>query len=110
MNRTKLSYITISGYKSISYSHPFKLDIRDIHILLGANGAGKSTMISFFKMLGAMMKGNFQRYIAMYGTNQKFLYYGPKITPVIDAAICFENDSIFADYRFRLSRAVPDRL
>jgi predicted ATPase len=110
MNRTKLSYIAVRGYKSISYDKPFKLDIHDINILLGANGAGKSNMISFFKMLGAMMKGNFQRYIAISGTNQKFLYYGPKRTPVIDADICFENESMFADYKFRLANAVPERL
>ena len=57
----KLTRITIQGYKSVSFNCPMTLELGDINILLGANGAGKSNIISFFKMLGFMMNGSLQR-------------------------------------------------
>jgi len=110
IHNNKLKQIIIKGYKSISFDQPLTLDIGDINILLGANGAGKSNIISFFKMLGFMMSGSLQRYIAMSGTNQKFLYYGPKKTPTLDASILFECKSCYDTYNFSLTSAVPDRL
>lgn len=110
MNKNKLSQIVIRGFKSIAFDKPITLRIGDINILLGANGAGKSNIISFFKMLGFMMSGSFQRYIAMSGTNQFFLYYGSKKTPTLDASISFESDTSSDIYRFSLTSAVPDRL
>ena len=44
----KLREVIIRGYKSIAYEYPVKLSLGDISILLGANGAGKSNIISFF--------------------------------------------------------------
>ena len=74
----RLKSIKIQGFKSIPFQHPLELMFGDINILPGANGAGKSNIISFFKMLGFMMSGSLQRFIAESGTNQKFLYYGAK--------------------------------
>ena len=106
----KLAKITIRGYKSISYDRPITLEIGDINILLGANGAGKSNIISFFKMVGYMMNGSLQRFIAQSGTNQKFLYYGPKKTPTLSAEIRFNGINSYDSYRFYLTNAVPNRL
>ncbi len=47
--KNKLTQVVIRGYKSISFEKPVTLDIKDITVLLGANGAGKSNIISFFK-------------------------------------------------------------
>lgn len=109
-NSQRLEYIKIKGFKSIPYQHPLKLEFGDINILLGANGAGKSNIISFFKMLGYMMDGNLQRFIAEAGTNQKFLYYGPKKTPEISASICVGSASGVEIFHFSLVNAIPDRL
>ena len=106
----RLKSIEIQGFKSIPFQHPLKLEFGDINILLGANGAGKSNIISFFKMLGFMMSGNLQRFIAEYGTNQKFLYYGAKKTPTMCATLRFEAQSFYDVYSFSLTKAVPDRL
>ena len=110
MKKQKLTQIVIQGYRSISFDNPIKLDIGNINILLGANGAGKSNIISFFKMLGYMMSGSLQQYIAQSGTNQKFLYYGSKKTPTLCAAIRFDDDVSYDIYRFSLTSAVSDRL
>ena len=106
----KLTRITIKGFKSISYDKPIDLEIGDINIMLGANGAGKSNIISFFKMVGYMMTGSLQQFIAKSGTNQKFLYYGAKKTPTLSAEIRFDGNNSYDIYRFYLTNAVPNRL
>ncbi len=108
--RKKLSNITISGYKSISADSPLTLTLGNVNLLLGANGAGKSNIVSFFKMLGFMMSGSLQMYIAQAGTNQKFLHYGSKKTPCINAAIEFGDGEKYDIYKFCLTHAVPNRL
>lgn len=109
-NSKRLKSIKIQGFKSIPFQHPLELMFGDINILLGANGAGKSNIISFFKMLGFMMSGSLQRFIAEAGTNQKFLYYGSKKTPTMSASLSFESPSFYDTYSFSLTAAVPDRL
>lgn len=107
----RLTSLEIRGFKSISYNNPMTLHFGDVNILLGANGAGKSNIVSFFKMLGFMMTGKFQQYIAQNGTSQMFLHYGAKKTPTISATLRFDSrQNSFDVYSFCLSNAVPDRL
>lgn len=112
MNRKdlRLRELEIRGYRSIPFQHPLKLTFGDINILLGANGAGKSNIISFFKMLGYMMSGALQRHIAEEGTNQQFLYYGSKKTPTMCASLSFKDNKACDTYSFSLTSAVPNRL
>lgn len=109
-NSYKLTQIEIRGFKSVSSAMPLRLDLGDINILLGANGAGKSNVISFFKMLGYMMSGSLQMYVAQAGTNQTFLHYGAKVTPCITASLRFESNDRYDLYNFSLTHAVPNRL
>jgi predicted ATPase len=46
----KLKTVTLRGYKSISVLEDFEL--RNLNVLIGANGAGKSNFIGIFKLLG----------------------------------------------------------
>jgi predicted ATPase len=41
-----ISHIKLSGFKSIKSA---ELDFNDLNILIGANGSGKSNLISLFK-------------------------------------------------------------
>ncbi|KKK90144.1 hypothetical protein LCGC14_2725990 [marine sediment metagenome] len=50
---TKLTHITLSGYKSIEQ---MSLELRSLNVLIGPNGAGKSNFVSFFKLLNAMVR------------------------------------------------------
>lgn len=106
----KLSRLEIRGFKSIAYDTPLKLQFGDVNILLGANGAGKSNIISFFKMLSYMTTGAFQQYIAQYGTSEFFLYYGAKKTPALSATLRFDGSDCYDIYSFCLANAVPNRL
>ena len=106
MDTAKLTKIIIKGYKSISSASPITLDLNGIDVLLGANGAGKSNIISFFQMLVNMMKGGFQKYVAESGSNKFFLHYGAKQTSEINAELWFGN----LKYSFALANAVNERL
>lgn len=109
-DKLKLSRIEISGYKSISSAFPLRLHFGDVNILLGANGAGKSNIVSFFKMLSYMMSGSFQKYVAQSGTNQTFLHYGSKVTSAIRAEVEFGNETSRDIYKFSLTHAASNRL
>lgn len=109
-NITQLKKVTISGYKSISGQNPVGIELGNINILLGANGSGKSNIISFFKMLNFMMSGSFQMFVEKAGTSQVFLHYGAKYTDVIKGELCFESKTHIDQYKFELTHATPDRL
>lgn len=107
----KLKELKIKGFKSIAFDKPLTIKFNDITILLGANGAGKSNIISFFKMLGYMTTEKLQAFIAQAGSSQLFLHYGIKKTPTLDAKIRFEKTSnCYDSYHFTLTHAVPNRL
>lgn len=108
--RKKLSKVTIGGYKSISYDKPITLQLNDVNILLGANGAGKSNIISFFRMLGYMMSKSFGVYVERSGTANSLLHYGSKKTPVMFGTLEFNDNKSIDSYHFSLSNAAPDRL
>lgn len=67
----KLTSITLRGYKSIRSLDDF--EIRPINVLIGANGSGKSNLISFFRMLSWMLEGrNLQTHVAEIGELPQF--------------------------------------
>lgn len=105
MNR--LQKITLSGFKSIK---TMDIDLRFLNILIGSNGAGKSNLISFFKMLNEMMAGRFQQYIGMAGRAQSLLHFGPRVTSQIEAKLEFELENGTDTYHLRLSHAAGDTL
>ena len=110
-NKTKLKKVVIKGYKSVAFNNPVTLSLGSVNILLGANGAGKSNIISFFKMLSYMMSKSFARYVEMAGTANSLLHYGAKQTPFLEGNLTFTDDKNSIDtYQFTLTSAAPDRL
>jgi len=59
-----LTYLDIKGFKSIESQ---SITFGKINVLIGANGAGKSNLFSFFRMLASMASGNLQEYIRRAG-------------------------------------------
>ncbi|EAJ6588758.1 DUF2813 domain-containing protein, partial [Campylobacter coli] len=89
-----LNNITIKGYKSIKDLSEFEL--KNLNILIGANGAGKSNFISVFKMLNALFNKNLQFYTQDKGPDS-FLYFGRKKT-----------EKLHFDFVFNLNRYKVD--
>jgi predicted ATPase len=100
-----LDRLTIKGFKSIQSLENFKL--RNLNVLIGGNGAGKSNFIDFFRLLRAMMelplpelnRANLKAYITDGGGSDDFLFNGPKITKQIEIVTYFGHNG----YRFKLA-------
>jgi predicted ATPase len=105
----KLTNINLKGYKSIDLNGQ-DIPIGDITILLGANGSGKSNLISFFKMLNYIMTGALQKYIGDSGFADSLLYYGSKKTSRLVADVTFSDSKSKDNYVFSLSHAAGDTL
>lgn len=110
MEKSFLTEIEISGYKSFNSDAPQKITLSQINIIIGANGAGKSNFISFFTMLNYMMTGQFQLFVAQNGFASAMMYLGPKQTPVMYGKLSFTNKAFENDYIFSLSRSINDTL
>ncbi len=103
----KLQRVILNGFKSIK---SMDLELRPLNVLIGANGAGKSNLVSFFKMLNEMMAGRLQQYIGASGRAQSLLHFGPKMTPQMEARLEFEVDNGLDTYDLRLFHAAGDTL
>lgn len=80
--------IELEGYKSIK-----KIDLKlsTINILIGANGSGKSNLLSFFTLLKHIYHRNLQEFTALSGGPDNLLYMGSKITNSIKSKIHFSS-------------------
>jgi len=105
----KLREIRLKGYKSIDGEAGQTIPLGDVTVLLGANGSGKSNLVSFFKMLNYMTTGALQQYVGKQGVS-RLLFYGPKRTESISFILGFESDSAHDTYEVKLSYGLPDRL
>jgi predicted ATPase len=79
--------ITLKGFKSIRELEDFPL--RNLNILIGANGAGKSNFIDFFRLLRAIVDGNLRRFVKEHAGADGFFFMGPKFTQRISARLEF---------------------
>lgn len=91
-----LDKLTIRGFKSILDLTDFEL--KNLNIIVGANGAGKSNLIAFFRMLRAFIDGNLQRFVNDNGGAGDLLYNGRKHTAEMFFQMRFGDHG----YRFTL--------
>ena len=103
---SKLNSITIRGYRSIKEA---TVELRPLNVLIGANGAGKSNLISFFKLMNELMAERLQQHVASTGHAATNLHFGPRVTPQLAAELRFETDTGDVDtYTMRLFHAAGD--
>ena len=77
MIETTLRSLSLSGYRS--YNNDLdqnKIELKDVNIIIGANGAGKSNLISFLEMVSYMMTRGLRNYVAKQGGAKSLLHYG----------------------------------
>jgi predicted ATPase len=100
----KLKQITIQGFKSFDQEGA-TIRFGDVTVLLGANGVGKSNVVSFLKMLYFMASESFQTYVAEEGFSDSILHYGQKVTDHINCRIEFEENNIVGSFEQKLYAA-----
>ena len=109
MDPLELKRIDLKGFKSFD-AEGRTIELPSIAVMLGANGAGKSNLVSLFKMLNVMTTGALQQYVAEQGFADSLLYFGAKVTSEISVGLRFENENATDIYEFGLSRDATDRL
>ncbi len=103
---TRLSKIKIDGFRSIKHA---EIECAPLTVLIGANGAGKSNLIDFFRMLNYMQSRGFQQpYLTDRGPASHVLHFGPKTTQVIQGELEFVTDRGSNFYRFSLAHVRQD--
>jgi len=84
-NQEQLSKIVVKGFKSIKEC---ELDLKNINVLIGANGAGKSNFISVFEMLQKVLAEDLSAYALKKGIDP-LLYNGKETTDSISVEFHF---------------------
>jgi predicted ATPase len=97
--------LTIEGYKSIRKLEAFEL--RSLNILVGANGAGKSNFVGFFRLLRELIEQRLQLALqTTEGGADACLFMGPKVTQRFSARLSFGRNG----YDFALMPTTDNRL
>jgi predicted ATPase len=106
-----LKSLTIKGFKSIRDLEDFEL--RDLNVIVGGNGAGKSNFVSFFKLLNFFVKGYLNSFVVDNGGAGDILFNGRKATSEMEFVTKFgergfrfklvptPNDSFSVEYEAR---------
>jgi predicted ATPase len=102
-----ITNIEVKGFKSF---RDISIPLGPINVLIGANGSGKSNLISLFRMLNYMIEGRLQEYIGRVGGANSLLYYGGKTTSGIEIKLAFSVTGREEEYHSRLAEANPDTL
>lgn len=82
-----IEQVTINNFKSIRH---LEFDLKPLNILIGANGAGKSNFLSFFKLVYSTVGTKFWEYNREYNQNiDSLLYFGRKRSSEMKGEIRF---------------------
>lgn len=93
---SRLDRLTIRGFKSIRALEDFEL--RNLNVLIGANGAGKSNFISLFQMLAQLSEKRLQLFVGQQDGPDALLFGGRKRTQQLEAKFVFDENG----YEFAL--------
>lgn len=96
-----LNKIKIENFKSI---RKVDLELKNINILIGANGAGKSNFIQFLELLHSIGAYNLQYYVAKKGGANDLLHFGRKHSDSIKGEFEFDKNA----YKMELTAADKD--
>ena len=99
---SSIDRLNIKGFKSINELNNFEL--RNLNVFIGANGAGKTNMIHFFRLLRSIIHGNLSEYVRKNGGAGALLYNGRKTTD----EMFFETYFGDRGYRFKLLPTTRD--
>ncbi len=103
MNPNQLSRIVLKGFKSI---RDCDLELKELNVLIGANGSGKSNFIAFFQLIQQILLSKLQLYVSKEGGADSLLHFGRKKTQQISAELYFGDNG----YKFNLEPTKDNRM
>ena len=88
----RIKSITVSGYRSFASEAPCEMSLGDVTVMIGMNGAGKSNIVSVFRLLQEYpdWNGVLKELSRQDGASQ--FYMGPKRTPSAQIDFRVESD------------------
>lgn len=89
-----LETVQVKGFLSIREA---EIPFRALNVLIGANGSGKSNLITLFQMLNRMAVGELKNYILKAGGANTLLHYGRKQTDRMKIRIQFKRKNELAN-------------
>ena len=102
-NSNQLSQVVMHGYKSIAECD---IALGRLNVLIGANGAGKSNFIGFFRLIQRILNSQLQLTVGDMGGPDALLHFGRKTTEKMSAELYFGNNG----YRFTLRPTQDNRM
>ncbi|MDY4350242.1 AAA family ATPase [Pectobacterium brasiliense] len=102
-SNSQISRIAIERYKSIAACD---VEMRTLNILIGANGAGKSNFIGFFRLVTNLLAQRLQLFVGKSGGPDALLHFGRKNSPYLAGEICFTE----TNYHFSLEPTNDNRM
>jgi predicted ATPase len=99
----QLSRLVLRGYKSIAECD---LVMGKLNVLIGANGAGKSNLIGFFRLINKILDQQLQATVGQAGGPDAMLHFGRKKTEELQAELYFGSNG----YKFKLKPTQDNRL
>jgi predicted ATPase len=81
-----LDRLEIHGYKSI---RSIDVSLKQLNVLVGANGSGKSNLVQVFDFLGYLVRAELQIGVRRAGGAGALLHHGRKRTPEIAVSLSF---------------------
>lgn len=99
----QLSRLILRGYKSIA---DCDIELGKLNVLIGANGAGKSNFIGFFRLINRILDQQLQTAVGTAGGPDALLRFGRKKTEELCAELYFGNNG----YKFKLKPTQDNRM
>ena len=99
-----IKQVKIRNFKSIIKAD---VELRDINILIGSNGVGKSNFIAFFELLSKIYQQRLAEFVIERGGADKLLHNGSKESKSIAGLFNFNDTNAFF---FSLKPAASDTL
>lgn len=102
-----ITRIQVQGFRSLK---SIDLEPGRITVLIGANGSGKSNLLSVLRMVPLMRTQSLRRFVADAGGASALLHYGPQTTKEMSLRLEFQQDGGTNAYAATLGYAARDTL
>ncbi len=104
-----LKRIKLTNWKSVQNQ---TIELKHLNVIVGANGAGKSNLISLFKMLNEMFahEPGFRNYVGKSGGADSLLHLGKKNSPTAEMELTFQAENGLTTYFASWAAAAGDSL
>lgn len=84
----QISRLVLRGYKSIAEC---EIELGRLNVLIGANGAGKSNFIGFFRLINRILDQQLQTTVGLEGRRASGCSRSPSSTPAPSAILGHRN-------------------